>query len=275
MIYSDDYYKIFAFLHALRFITFIIYLRVVIDILADAGVKLESTSLFLSVMFFVITFISFVAFSTVFVSKKLKLFMPYVVIEGHTVLFSIVVMPYITKPYLFLSFIIPVVLGYLLVLYNYEGILKLEMAIETQKYNLNKHKQRAIKVRAILTSVRFITYFFFFAEIIIKLSHERCFLIKKTDYKSWIYYVSIIDLIASFYEREEYYLLKVCSIASISTILICIIVHWIIYFDSIKSLTRIVVIFDIIRFLIYLIYTIVDFQFYSSGIKEYFEAKLN
>ncbi|RVD91472.1 hypothetical protein TUBRATIS_20780 [Tubulinosema ratisbonensis] len=130
MIYSDDYYKIFAFLHALRFITFIIYLRVVIDILADAGVKLESTSLFLSVMFFVITFISFVAFSTVFVSKKLKLFMPYVVIEGHTVLFSIVVMPYITKPYLFLSFIIPVVLGYLLVLYNYEGILKLEMAIE-------------------------------------------------------------------------------------------------------------------------------------------------
>ncbi|RVD91471.1 hypothetical protein TUBRATIS_20770 [Tubulinosema ratisbonensis] len=150
MLYSNNSYRYFSFLYALRFIAYIIYMKLLVSKLNRVGSKVSSISLYLALMFFLNTFLSFLAFSNVFISKKLKLFIPYIVIEGHMVLYSTALLPFLTRSYIFLSCIFPLMLAYFFVLYNYDNISKLDMAMETNKYNLSEIKQRGIKVSIIL-----------------------------------------------------------------------------------------------------------------------------
>lgn len=82
---------------------------------------------------------------------------------------------------------------------------------------------------------RFIAYTSITLNLITRLINGRCFTIKKTDYKSWIYYVVIIDLSACFYEKREIKNLKMVSLISILVILVYLLVHFIYYFSNIKK----------------------------------------
>lgn len=146
MFFSNNSYIIFSILYAVKFITFIVYMRLLTHKLSHLGMKITSISLFLALMFFINTFISFIAFSNVFISKKIGLFIPYIIIEGHILLYSVALLPFLTRSYLFFSFILPVFFGYFLILYNYKNILRMSMAFESKKYDLSEDVQRGVKV---------------------------------------------------------------------------------------------------------------------------------
>lgn len=85
-----------------------------------------------------------------------------------------------------------------------------------------------------LKSFIFLANLNFGLKIVTKINHGRCFVKAKTDYRSWIFYLIIIDLCACFYEKYEIYSLKLISISSVSLITIYIIIHWIIFFGDFK-----------------------------------------
>lgn len=124
-----------------------------------------------------------------------------------------------------------------------------------------------------MISFRFVAYFFFLYQIIIKFIHQTCFIIMASNYPSWLYLTSLADLILVFYENEEIYILKILSNIIILFTLSYIIVHYIIHFNQITGMVRIVVLSDISRFLLYLIYSCIDGYFYNSGLKELYKSR--
>lgn len=105
-----------------------------------------------------------------------------------------------------------------------------------------------------------------------RITYKTCSEYQFPNYSLWLYLIPLFDLLVTFYESEENYFLKIVSNILVLFTLSCITVHYIIHFTNIKRLVRIMIMFDILRFSLYLVYSFIDGYFYKSGIKEHYKV---
>ncbi|KCZ75343.1 hypothetical protein H311_03682 [Anncaliia algerae PRA109] len=146
MIFNSRIYIFFFFLYFIKIIGILIYFKFVIQKFSTIGVKTPQISLYFAYMFFTSSFVSFILLTYVFISQKIRMYIPYVIVEGNLVLVSIVLLPFVERRYSSLVLICPMFIKYFMILYIFRNDIKAARYVEAQKYGLNILAQRALKV---------------------------------------------------------------------------------------------------------------------------------
>ncbi|KCZ82440.1 hypothetical protein H312_00098 [Anncaliia algerae PRA339] len=146
MISNSRIYIFFFFLYFIKIIGVLIYFKLLIQKFNVNGVKTPQISLYFAYMFFTSSFVSFILLTYVFISQKIQMYIPYVIVEGNLVLISIGLLPFVQRRYSSLLLIFPMFIKYFMILYIFRNDIKAARYVEAQKYGLNILAQRALKV---------------------------------------------------------------------------------------------------------------------------------
>ncbi|KCZ74705.1 hypothetical protein H311_04327, partial [Anncaliia algerae PRA109] len=142
MIGTSRIYTFFFIFYFIKIIGFVVYFKFLIKKFIDSGIKTLPISLYLVWMFFISSFISFILLTNVFVSQKVQMYIPYIIIEGNLILVSVSLLPFTSRGYYFVAFICPQILEYFLILYAFNKDIKTARYVEVRKLGLNILGQR-------------------------------------------------------------------------------------------------------------------------------------
>ncbi|KCZ82442.1 hypothetical protein H312_00100 [Anncaliia algerae PRA339] len=146
MISSSRVYTFFFFFYFLKILGFVIYIKFIASFNEKIGIRISPFGVYLTWLSFVNAFITFLLLTNVFVSQKVNMYIPYIILEGNAVIVSIALLPFVGKGYHFIAFVCPLFIEYFLILYAFDKDIKTAKYVEAQKFGLNVLAQRALKV---------------------------------------------------------------------------------------------------------------------------------
>lgn len=149
MNYLSAAYFSFFLCYIIELSCYILYFRIYVRRYRLDGIRIQPLRIFKIYDYVLISFLSFIAISTVYFSKRQNMLIPFIILQANIILNSCLNLPYGSEAYYSLPFFFFSTLGFCLVLYFYKPIYNITRDYEFNKLNLTENQKTKINVSKI------------------------------------------------------------------------------------------------------------------------------
>lgn len=252
---------------------FLLYASDTLENYAESPIEERLTLLYSETTFSITRTLAYIAVCNLIINDNLESLYIFFGLKITLIIFTIFEIGLPGVRIFFLFYMITILLQLSFIIFYYDKIIRTALWKSYKTLGSNPTLQSAYNVRTTMRAARFLFYMYLMARFVVFVLGVGYSSTANRHISPYFYIIPLVESCFCYYEVNESKTLKVISLMMIMWMVVELVFDVI---DRVQNFSKIAVstiFLDLLRAIVYLCCSCLDFYYYGAGLKEYFESR--